>query len=54
MGTLAGSTIMLLSLTWGGCLLYGRCDLNDRVRSVSEQKQLSQHDVQNKVLPYFG
>ena len=30
-GTLAGSTIMLLTITWGGSLLVGRCDLNERV-----------------------
>lgn len=31
-GTLAGSTIMLLTIAWGGSLLVGRCDLNERVR----------------------
>ena len=30
-GTLAGSTIMLLTITWAGSLLCARCDLNDRV-----------------------
>lgn len=30
-GTLAGSTIMLLTIAWGGSLLAGRCDLNDSV-----------------------
>lgn len=30
-GTLAGSTVMLLSIAWGGSLILGRCDLeNDR------------------------
>ncbi len=26
-GTLAGSTIMLLSIAWGGSLIVGRCDI---------------------------
>ena len=26
-GTLAGSTIMLLTIVWGGSLLVGRCDI---------------------------
>ena len=30
-GTLAGSTIMLLSIAWGGSLIAGRCDLSERV-----------------------
>lgn len=34
-GTLAGSTIMLLTIAWGGSLLAGRCDLNERVRGLS-------------------
>lgn len=29
MGTLAGSTIMLLTIAWGGSLILGRCDLVD-------------------------
>jgi len=28
-GTLAGSTIMLLTVPWASCLLVGRCDIND-------------------------
>ncbi len=31
MGTLAGSTIMLLSIAWGGSLIVGRCDLESGV-----------------------
>jgi hypothetical protein len=31
MGTLAGSTIMLLSIAWGGSLILGRCDLEGGV-----------------------
>ncbi len=30
-GTLAGSTIMLLTVAWGGSVLAGRCDLNSQV-----------------------
>ena len=28
MGTLAGSTVMLLTIAWGGSLIVGRCDLH--------------------------
>ena len=31
LGTLAGSTVMLLTLAWGGSVLAGRCDLDDQV-----------------------
>lgn len=30
MGTLAGSTVMLLTIAWAGSLWVGRCDLNER------------------------
>ena len=30
-GTLAGSSIMLLTAAWGGSLLAGRCDLDENV-----------------------
>jgi len=33
-GTLAGSTVMLLTLAWGGSVLAGRCDLDDQVLRV--------------------
>lgn len=29
MGTLAGSTVMLLTIVWGGSVLCGRCDLDE-------------------------
>lgn len=32
MGTLAGSTVMLLTIAWGGSVLLGRCDLDAEVR----------------------
>jgi hypothetical protein len=31
MGTLAGSTIMLLTIVWGGSVLCGRCNLDEQV-----------------------
>lgn len=27
MGLLAGSTVMLLTVLWGSCLLVGKCDI---------------------------
>lgn len=27
MGLLAGSTVMLLTVIWGSCLLVGKCDI---------------------------
>lgn len=35
MGTLAGSTIMLLSVVWGGSLLVGRCDLGTSGEAIN-------------------
>ena len=31
-GTLAGSTVMLLTIAWGGAIVVGRCDLDAQVR----------------------
>ncbi|KAB2095713.1 hypothetical protein ES319_A01G058600v1 [Gossypium barbadense] len=31
MGLLAGSTVMLLTVIWGACIIVGRCDLHDSV-----------------------
>ncbi|EIE26168.1 hypothetical protein COCSUDRAFT_61158 [Coccomyxa subellipsoidea C-169] len=36
-GTLAGSTIMLLTIAWGGSLLVGRCDLNERGKAINKK-----------------
>lgn len=36
MGTLAGSTIMLLTLAWGGSLFLGRCDLDEKGEAIEE------------------
>jgi Ca2+/Na+ antiporter len=38
-GTLAGSTIMLLSIAWGGSLWVGRCDLD--ARGLARDRKLS-------------
>eukprot|EP00227_Mantoniella_beaufortii_P014562 CAMPEP_0197577120 /NCGR_PEP_ID=MMETSP1326-20131121/1869_1 /TAXON_ID=1155430 /ORGANISM="Genus nov. species nov., Strain RCC2288" /LENGTH=567 /DNA_ID=CAMNT_0043140137 /DNA_START=36 /DNA_END=1739 /DNA_ORIENTATION=- len=35
MGTLAGSTVMLLTIAWSGSLWVGRCDLNERGVAVA-------------------
>lgn len=34
--TLAGSTIMLLTLAWGGSLFLGRCDLDESGEAIEE------------------
>ena len=39
MGTLAGSTVMMLSIAWGGSLIVGRCDLD--ARGVARDKRLT-------------
>ncbi|KAJ9671515.1 hypothetical protein PVL29_025291 [Vitis rotundifolia] len=31
MGLLAGSTVILLTITWGSCVIVGKCDLQDSV-----------------------
>lgn len=31
MGLLAGSTVMLLTIIWGSCVIVGKCDLVDSV-----------------------
>mmetsp|Transcript_10171 Transcript_10171/g.30570 ORF Transcript_10171/g.30570 Transcript_10171/m.30570 type:complete len:554 (-) Transcript_10171:2400-4061(-) len=36
-GTLAGSTIMLLTVAWGGSVLAGRCDLNSQGKAVDHK-----------------
>jgi len=37
MGALAGSTIMLLTIAWGGSLLLGRTDLNSRGKMIDKR-----------------
>ncbi|CAL9180233.1 unnamed protein product [Musa hybrid cultivar] len=37
MGLLAGSTVMLLTLLWGSCVVVGKCDLSDSSTSVDLQ-----------------
>lgn len=36
MGLLAGSTVMLLTIIWGSCVIVGKCDLKD---SVAQDEQ---------------
>lgn len=31
MGLLAGSTVMLLTVIWGTCIVVGKCDIEDSV-----------------------
>ncbi|URE16782.1 calcium-binding EF hand family protein [Musa troglodytarum] len=37
MGLLAGSTVMLLTLLWGSCVVVGKCDLLENSTSVDSQ-----------------
>lgn len=37
MGLLAGSTVMLITLLWGSCIVVGKCDLGDRNTSLDTQ-----------------
>ncbi|KAG0495898.1 hypothetical protein HPP92_000589 [Vanilla planifolia] len=37
MGLLAGSTVFLLTLLWGSCVVVGKCDLSDNSVSVDSQ-----------------
>ncbi|OVA14494.1 EF-hand domain [Macleaya cordata] len=42
MGVLAGSTVMLLTLLWGSCVVLGKCDLEDSVAiDLKDTKRLS-------------
>ncbi|XP_042502305.1 sodium/calcium exchanger NCL-like isoform X2 [Macadamia integrifolia] len=36
MGLLAGSTVMLLTLLWGSCVIVGKCDIEDSIARDSE------------------
>jgi hypothetical protein len=36
MGLLAGSTVMLLTILWGSCVIVGKCDLVDS-KALDEQ-----------------
>jgi hypothetical protein len=39
MGTLAGSTVMMLSIAWGGSLIVGRCDIDSN--GIARDKRLT-------------
>ena len=36
MGLLAGSTVMLLTVIWGTCVLVGKCDLEGSIAKDSQ------------------
>lgn len=38
MGTLAGSTVMLLTIAWGGSVLLGRCDIDPNSNTTIDKK----------------
>ncbi|XP_062153908.1 sodium/calcium exchanger NCL-like [Alnus glutinosa] len=37
MGLLAGSTVMLLTILWGSCLIVGKCDLDENSVAVDQK-----------------
>jgi hypothetical protein len=37
MGLLAGSTVMLLTILWGSCVVVGKCDLSENSTTVDSQ-----------------
>ncbi|ERN13980.1 uncharacterized protein LOC18442228 [Amborella trichopoda] len=37
MGLLSGSTVMLLTLLWGSCIVLGKCDLSERSTAIDQQ-----------------
>ncbi|OAY78590.1 hypothetical protein ACMD2_17270 [Ananas comosus] len=39
MGLLAGSTVMLLTVLWGFCIVAGKCDLSDNFTSIDSQNE---------------
>ncbi|KAI3974311.1 hypothetical protein MKX01_030980, partial [Papaver californicum] len=42
MGLLAGSTVMLLTVLWGSCVIIGKCDIEDsRAKDSKDTKGLS-------------
>ncbi|WOL00758.1 hypothetical protein Cni_G09471 [Canna indica] len=37
MGLLAGSTVMLLTVLWGSCVIVGKCDFSENLTSIDSQ-----------------
>lgn len=37
MGLLAGSTVMLLTVLWGSCVIVGKCDISEYSTSIDNQ-----------------
>ena len=38
MGLLAGSTVMLLTVIWGSCVVVGKCDMLETENSAIDRK----------------
>lgn len=36
MGLLAGSTVMLLTVIWGSCIIVGKCDIQDNIAKENQ------------------
>ena len=36
MGLLAGSTVLLLTIIWGTCVIVGKCDIEDSIAKDSQ------------------
>jgi len=57
MGLLAGSTVMLLTLLWGSCVVVGKCDLSENSTATDSRdtKGFSLFGMLNIccVLPHF-
>merc|ERR1712227_1146260 len=47
-GTLAGSTIMLLTIPLSGCLFVGRCDLDENNESIDSTLNGEQYTKNNE------
>ena len=53
MGLLAGSTVMLLTVIWGSCIVIGKCDLqNSRAMDETDTRGFSL--LGRYGLPFFG
>ena len=46
--TLAGSTVMLLTIAWSLSVAFGKCDLNERGEAI-EQKDVAKFSLTKKV-----
>ena len=46
--TLAGSTVMLLTIAWSLSVAFGKCDLNERGEAI-EEKDVAKFSLTKKV-----